>query len=342
MSGKIKFNWPIVGQEKIKKFLQTGIANKTLAHAYLFHGPEKVGKAHLARIFAASIVCENFAKGQADSVLPCGQCDPCRQFAKGIYPDLYWLDRRLNEKGEKKADISVEQIRELIEKISMRAFLNNYKIVVIPEAHCLNKAAGNCLLKTLEEPTVQTVIILISPTLSQLLPTIRSRCQALKFLPVSKNLIYDYLIEKGANRNLALELASAACGRPTVAEQFLDSPEQRLEFFASGRDWLKVLSMSAVEKFKFVESFLKKNEEDDRIVDQLSIFSSIARDVLLGRIYKSELASNAGLEKEIAEAALKADPAALRKLSAEIEMTKIRLKQNISPRLVLENLLLNI
>lgn len=338
----MKFNWPIVGQDKIKKFLQTGIANKTLAHAYLFHGPEKVGKAHLAKVFAASIVCEKFAKGQADAVLPCGQCDPCRQFAKGIYPDLYWIERPLSEKGEKKADICVEQIRELIEKISMRAFLNNYKIVVIPEAHCLNQAASNCLLKTLEEPTVQTVIILISPTLSQLLPTIRSRCQALKFLPVSKNLIYDCLIEKGANRNLALELASASGGRPAVALQLLDSPEKREEFFASVRDWLKVLSMNALEKFKFVENFLKKNEEDDRIIDQLSIFSSVARDVMLGCIYKSELASNAALEKEIAEIARQTDASALRRLAAEIEKTKIYIRQNISPRLALENLLLNI
>lgn len=341
MPEKFQFNWPVIGHEKIKKILQSSIASKSLAHAYLFHGPEKVGKTHLAEIFAASIICENFSRGSQNSILPCGQCDPCRQFGKRIYPDLYFVERQNNEKGEKRADIRVEQIRELIEKISKRAFLNNYKFVIISEAQYLNPAASNCLLKTLEEPTAQTVIILICPAVSRLLPTIKSRCQSFKFLSVSKNLIYDYLIKKGANRNLSVELASIAAGRPSVAMQYFVAPDKRAEFLASSRGWLSVFNQSALEKFKFVENFIKNNENNDVIIEKLSDFSVITRDIMLARVYKNELIVNAPLEKEISEIADKFDFDSLNWLIAEIEKTKIRIRQNVNPKLTLENLLLN-
>ena len=91
----------------------------------------------------------------------------------------------MNEKtNSRKSVISVSQIRELQEKINKRAFLNSYKIVIIPEAECLNQESGNALLKTLEEPTAKTVIILIATSKENVLPTIISRCQKFKFLPV--------------------------------------------------------------------------------------------------------------------------------------------------------------
>jgi len=202
MSKEINFDWPIVGHDKIKGFLQTTIRNNVLSHAFIFEGPAQVGKTLTAKLFANSIVCDGFENLKEEKVtLPCHRCDACRQFSKNMHPDFYVLEREINEKtGVKKNFITVAQIRALQEKINKRAFLNSYKIVLIPEAQYLNQEASNCLLKTLEEPAARTIMILITPNRDALLPTIQSRCQVLKFLPIIKERIYEYLLAQGANK----------------------------------------------------------------------------------------------------------------------------------------------
>ncbi|MFH0988168.1 MAG: DNA polymerase III subunit delta', partial [Parcubacteria group bacterium] len=314
--------------------------NGKMNHAYLFYGPEKVGKTATAKLFAKSVLCEN-SKGNGP--VPCDECSTCRQFEKGTYADLYWLERATDEKtGERKDVIIVEQVRDLIDRISKRAFLNNYKIVIIPEAQFMNAGASNCLLKTLEEPTVKTIIILIGPSKSSFLPTIVSRCQSLQFLPVNRDAIYDSLVSDGVNRSAARELAAAALGRPTIAKKFLAEPETWQKFQTDAKELVTVLSLDAAGKFKWVDSLIKKGLADDEVIAKLDSLERVSRDILLAGNRNQGEASNLLIENEISSATNNFSVNQLTGFVRRIEKTKRFIRQNVNVRFALENLLLNI
>jgi DNA polymerase-3 subunit delta' len=342
MSKQINFDWPIVGHGKIKGFLQTLIKNQSLAHAFIFEGPSQVGKTLTAKLFANSILCDGFESTKEDKVsLPCHKCEACREFSKNMYPDFYVLEREINEKtGEKKNFITVPQIRILLEKISKRAFLNSYKIVLIPEAQYLNQEASNCLLKTLEEPAARTIIILITQNRDALLPTIQSRCQVLKFLPITKDEIYEYLLSQGANRSEAKELAGLAQGRPTVAMHYYFEREELLELKRENQNLLGLFESNATQRFKSVGALLEKNDTDDKAMALLQRLTLLVRDLILVNSYNQDFLTNIYLEDELQRVAKRYSLDKLKSIAEEIEKTGQYIRQNVSPRFALENLVL--
>ncbi|MBU1131716.1 DNA polymerase III subunit delta' [Patescibacteria group bacterium] len=345
MSGKFEFDWPVVGQTKVKTYLQKSISNGSFSHAYLFYGPSKIGKTLTAKLFANTILCEKYQtinQSEQPRKIPCHECDACRQFAKNIYPDIYWVEREINEKTkEKKANITVAQIRATQEKINKRSFLNSYKIVIIPEAERMNKEACNSLLKTLEEPSARTVLILIASTKETLLPTILSRCQLFKFMPLTRDEIYDYLLAQGASRTQAKEMASAAQGRPTVAMKFLADAEKWSQYKSDNSVFLEILSASVVERFKYIDDFVQKktNEEILAVLDQ---WMSVARDILLAQTYNNEMISNIYLDELLKKNSIRFSSDKLADLISRMEQTKKYLRQNINSKFALENLIINI
>jgi len=345
MIAEMNFNWPIIGHDKLKKNLQTGIRNQSMAHAYLFYGPKKVGKTLTAKFFAKSILCENYRKrfyGKAgDDTTPCGQCSACRQVENRIYPDLYFLERESAKKSGVKQQISVSQVRDLLTRINKRSFLNSYKVVIIPEAEYLSVQAANSLLKTLEEPFAKTVIILIAGEKRNILPTILSRSRILKFLPVARTAIYDYLVEKGANRELAKELSFMAHGRPTVAMKLFTDKELLREYRQMNKEILGLLKNDVIEKFKQIEQHTKKGQDKEKIQQKLTYLTGLLRDVLLVKNYKRELLANPYLEEELSVFAEQKSTGELCRLIYGAEQAKEYIKANINSRLVLENLLLN-
>jgi DNA polymerase-3 subunit delta' len=338
----MKFNWPVIGHDNIKTILQKNMLSGSVGHAYLFFGPEKVGKTYLAKLFAQSLICENYNKKNLleDAVVPCGQCSACKQIERGVYPDIYYLERELKEKSEeKKANITVAQVRELIDKINMHSFSNSYKIVIVPEAETFGIEASNALLKTLEEPTEKTVIILIAKTKELILPTVQSRCQLIKFSPIKRDDIYDYLIASNANREEALELAALAQGRPTVALKLLRDTEFRQKCFDDSAAWLEVLSKGGVERFKFSEKYFKADPSDDDIIESFQKLSSVVRDLLLIKTYQPDLIANQKDKKRLEILAQKYSEPEICRLLVTIERAKKLIWQNISPRLVMETML---
>jgi DNA polymerase-3 subunit delta' len=319
----MKFNWPVIGHDNIKTILQKNMLSGSVGHAYLFFGPEKVGKTYLAKLFAQSLICENYNKKNLleDAVVPCGQCSACKQIERGVYPDIYYLERELKEKSEeKKANITVAQVRELIDKINMHSFSNSYKIVIVPE-------------------TEKTVIILIAKTKELILPTVQSRCQLIKFSPIKRDDIYDYLIASNANREEALELAALAQGRPTVALKLLRDTEFRQKCFDDSAAWLEVLSKGGVERFKFSEKYFKADPSDDDIIESFQKLSSVVRDLLLIKTYQPDLIANQKDKKRLEILAQKYSEPEICRLLVTIERAKKLIWQNISPRLVMETML---
>jgi len=183
-------NWGIIGHEKQVNFLQKSIKKKRLSHAYLFIGPEGVGKLTIALAFAKALECED---GRDEDF--CGHCQSCLAIEKGNHPDVHLISP---ESG--KEEISIAQIKKLCRDFTLSALSGLYKIGVIQGADLLGRAAANAFLKTLEEPLGKAIFILTSSSES-ILPTISSRCQILKFPSLS-------IVKVDARENLIKDLIS--------------------------------------------------------------------------------------------------------------------------------------
>jgi len=228
-----KFNWSILGHRSIVWYLQHSILSNRLNHAYLFIGPSSVGKTSVAECFISSLLCQatHHQKDNKVKVYPCKECQSCQQYFKNLHPDIFLVELQSNEKTQKEnKNISIDQIRTLQNKLSKRSFLNSYKVAVIFNAELMTIEAGNSLLKTLEEPSKETIIILITSDINKIPDTVISRCQTVKFLPVSRDEILKYIVKKGVDKQKANMLASLASGRPGIVLKMLEEAGQLTDY----------------------------------------------------------------------------------------------------------------
>lgn len=180
-----------------------------LAHALLITGPAGIGKLQLANVFTQSLLC---AEPHADG-LACGQCHACSLFAAGNHPDVF----RLSPEDDSKV-IKIDQVRALIEKITLSSHYGRHKVVILNPADAMNIAAANALLKTLEEPPSDTVLLLITNRPSFLPATIRSRCQSLRLALPPTEMALSWLTAQLDNPQDAAVLLGLAAGAPLAAE----------------------------------------------------------------------------------------------------------------------------
>ncbi|MCV6591218.1 MAG: DNA polymerase III subunit delta' [Marinobacterium sp.] len=158
-----------------------------LPHALLINGPEGVGKAVFARAFSTYLLCQQRADGRA-----CGYCKNCQlSQSDGGHPDLYVL-----EPEERGKPVRVDQVRELTNFVYSTAQQGGYRLVIIGPAHDMNVAASNALLKTLEEPGQETILLLLTHRLGQVMPTIRSRCQRVDIASPSLEVSVPWVAQK--------------------------------------------------------------------------------------------------------------------------------------------------
>ena len=161
--------------------LKTAVLSGRMAHAYLFCGPRGVGKTTAARVLAKTINCLNLQpSGEA-----CNECESCKAFNEGRSFNIFELDAASNN--------SVEDIRTLIEQVSIAPVLGRYKVYIIDEVHMLSQAAFNAFLKTLEEPPSYAIFILATTEKHKILPTILSRCQIYDFKRITVSDIAHHL-----------------------------------------------------------------------------------------------------------------------------------------------------
>lgn len=196
-----------------------------LHHALLLHGAPGIGKLQFARQLSAALFCES----PDSSGLACGQCVSCGWMANGAHPD--WrlvlpeaLDPDFVPARSKKpsSEIKAEQVRPLSRFLAVGAHRNGWKIVLIYPAHRMNYVTANGLLKTLEEPGVQTLLMLVTSQPHALAATIRSRCHQLRLPSPSANEAVDWLVTAGLDDRAAASAAYAAAGSPLRALNFAD------------------------------------------------------------------------------------------------------------------------
>lgn len=171
----------VAGQSVIVRTLKNALANDKLAHAYLFAGPRGTGKTTMARLLAKALDCEEGVGKQ------CNHCSNCVSISEGTHPDVIEIDAASNN--------GVDQVRELIEKVTYAPIKGRYKVYIIDEVHMMTDAAFNALLKTIEEPPERVIFILCTTEPYKVLPTILSRCQRFDFGKIPEEDMEKKLIE---------------------------------------------------------------------------------------------------------------------------------------------------
>ena len=205
----------IVGQTHIKKALSNAIELNKIAHAYLFTGPRGTGKTSTARILAKSLNCVN-----GPTVTPCEECESCKAITNTVPIDVIEMDAASNR--------SVDDAREILEKVNYAPVHGKYKIYIIDEVHMLTDAAFNALLKTLEEPPQNVIFILATTEAHKVLPTIISRCQRYDFKRITTNDIIEHLKKIAQKENIKISdgaisvIAKSAAGGMRDSLSLLD------------------------------------------------------------------------------------------------------------------------
>ena len=225
--------------------LQQRRAKGRLAHALMFIGPAGIGKHQLAERFAQSLLC---AQPHADGQ-PCGQCHACSLYAAGTHPDLFRLSPEEDSKN-----IRIDQIRALIERISLSSHYGRHKVVILNPADAMNIAAANALLKTLEEPPADTILLLITDRPSFLPATIRSRCQTLRLALPARDEAQAWLATQLGNPEEAAVLLALAGGAPLAAQDLAEEQLARRQEMLNG--WQQLAS-GKVDPVKLAADWVK-------------------------------------------------------------------------------------
>lgn len=205
--------------EPVWQQLLARISNGTLPHALLLSGGHGIGKREFAVQLAQLLLCESFhAKSVDEHALPCGHCQACALNKAGTHPDF-----KLVEPESEGKIISIDQIRGLSEFVGLKSHYGLGQVAIIHPAEKMNKFAANSLLKTLEEPTASSLIILVTSQPSALLPTIRSRCQQIPFQQPSPDTTIQWLKSNTATSDDAhvRSMLQLAGGGPLEAMHYL-------------------------------------------------------------------------------------------------------------------------
>lgn len=317
----------IQGQEKAIHILQCAIQNRHIAHAYLFAGPEGVGKKQTALALAQYLNC---AAPDLNTFTSCGNCPSCIQSVSGSQPDILMLE-------PDGASIKIEQIRTLLSKVSLRSYENAYKVIIINDAHLMTEQAANCLLKTLEEPTDNTVFILITAQVQNLPVTILSRCQQISFHLLSPSVIQDILQKLHPERQSQIGLVTAlAKGSVSTAENLLANEEiagARQEFYDL---LIKLHQMRPAQIIGWCEQWDKNKKMVKALLelgqlwyhDALMVNTSGQMTLLVNQDYLAPLKSQ------------KIAPQQLLQILQYFQTGMVQLESNASPRLIMEIVLL--
>ncbi len=255
-------------QDRAIDILQRAFKSGKWAHAYIFAGPEGIGKFKTAREWAKLLLCKEpiIEDSFADS---CGSCKSCTLFDTGANPDFAHIYKELleftkdNASKKTPVDLSIDVVREfLVAKASARPTISKRKVFVISEAERLNNSSQNCLLKVLEEPPEYCCIVLLCTRLEKLLPTTKSRCQTIRFGPIDESRIIDKLKEKGLEKEPAQYFARLSEGSIGEAYQWAQLELASVELYKV-KKWLidSLVSYELADTLELAQQILTESKK---------------------------------------------------------------------------------
>lgn len=332
----------VVGHRRAKQLLEAALRGRP-GHAYLIAGPEAVGKTTLARTFAQALECEARAEER-----PCARCRSCRLFAAGAHPDFREIDRTTGQEERRSAraarNIPIEAVRGLQHDASLTAHLGGYKVYLIVGAEDLSLGAMDALLKTLEEPAPNVVIVLTATDVGLLPATVVSRCQVVKLGLVPTDEIATALVERhGLDADRADLIAHVAAGRPGRALDLAAGADGLAERAEKLGELVQLDAGTKTERLKGAEKLAQTHSRSPENTERwLELLLLWWRDVLLVRAGCEELVVNRdrldALRKRAAGLSVGQAHRALR----AIEQTNQYLAENVQARIALEYLLLSL
>lgn len=317
----------IIGHSKQIETLRQGLMTGRLHHAYLFVGPDGVGKRTIAMGLAQALHC-----GQQHPDF-CGHCPNCTAIQNHNHPDVRFVEPLPGKK-----DISIQQVRGIEKELIYRSFSSGKKVAIFNPASLMNRPAQNALLKTLEEPPQNCLLILIAASGGMLLPTVRSRCLRLSFAPLSRDAIIAFLTsKKGKATEEAEFLAALSDGSLGAAEDI-----ERQGGVEERRLWLKMLASLKAGNYRAgldASEVLAANRED--ALKFLQWAGSWYRDCLtwsltgdLHRIVNLDMIS------EITQPLARADVPSWLTLFDKAARAAEQIRRNLNRRMVIEDFLL--
>ena len=319
----------IIGQESIKKHLQTAIKTGNLSHAYIINGEYGSGRQTIASALAKTIQCQS----KTDDTDACGVCTSCKQAESHNHPDIKYITHD-------NTSISVNDIREQLNNdISIKPYSSEYKIYIIPDANKMTEQAQNALLKTIEEPPVYAIIILLTENCDSLLPTIRSRCVTLTMNPVEKDKICTYLENKFQLEPEQAQIAANYCqGNIGKAIRFASSSD----FIEMKNQVLKLLkNLDSMDIASIIDTIKEFSTHKNDINDYLDLMLLWYRDVLMFKVTKdANLLLYSDEYSAISEQATKRDYENIENIIAAIDKAKVRLKANVNFDVTIELMIL--
>jgi DNA polymerase-3 subunit delta' len=370
-------------QDKAVGILQRAYAAGKVPHAYIFVGQDGVGRFATAKAFAKLLLCKKptTENGFADpsfataaSPLPlrrvdsCGVCESCRAFGAGSHPDFNYVYKELLEftrDGKDKTtpvEFPIDVVREfIVEKAPVKPTLSDRRIFIVSEGEKLNTESQNCLLKTLEEPPEYCCIILLCTRLEELLPTIKSRCQIVRFGPVDEKKILDRLKDSGIEKTQAEYFARLAEGSIGQACQWAQLEAEGANFYETKKELINDLSnfeladvLNVARKFpdkaKEIAAVWTKLEPNVSRTDinrkaqkiLIRIVISALSDAMKLKLMGTEKTINFDQQEQIKKLAERFEPEQAAARIADACKSMVQIDANVNERLIFEQLLLNL
>ncbi|OOB78988.1 MAG: hypothetical protein BEN19_08390 [Epulopiscium sp. Nuni2H_MBin003] len=318
----------IVGHELIKKYFKKVLDKKNISHSYIFYGQTGVGKHTMARMVAKSLLCE-----QNPFDTPCEECKSCFMINSNNNPDLIEINKDTQI-------IKIESIKEkLIKNINIKPYFGKYKIYIISDADTLQADSQNAILKTIEEPPIYAIIILMTTSIDKLLPTIQSRCIPVYFNNLtyeevtifSKNLLFDM-----SYQDIYIKFANGSIGK---LKNLIDNPDF-LPLRAMSVKYLSDISSAGLPKLYGIIDELVENK--DKLNTLLDYWLLWYRDIFL---YKRIQTTDLYYSDYLNEIICACNNISYSKISSDINTinnAKVDINKNVYLLLVIENLLLKL
>ena len=303
----------IIGHKKQKDFLIKIALSDQIPHAFIFSGVDKIGKTSIALAFSKLILCSNNG---------CNDCRTCADIDKNVFPDLCFISSQNN-------NIEIEKIRSIREFLNLKSYNSKKKIAIIENAHLMGVDGQNSILKILEEPPKDSIIILVTSFPEMILATIKSRVQKIDFNGVSRKEIEEYLILKGADKKEAEEIGMFSSGKIGKAIELLENKEEK-EFFLETMKTIRFLMGQGFEKrFEYVKNIY---EDKEKVAEILNIFERFMRRIMFLKLYNKE-------DNDFKSYSL----LRIKDIIEEIQKTKYYFNNtNTNKKLLLENLMIKI
>lgn len=316
----------IIGQDRAIRFLTQMLQKRSIPHALLFTGIDGIGKRKTAVALGMSLNCLS-----PGGVSACGECLSCKKVISGSHPDI------ITVKPEG-TFIKIDQIRTLSRELRFAPLEGNQRIVIINDAHAMNLEASNAILKILEEPPKNTILILTAGQTTDLLPTIVSRCQQIAFRPIPYDKVAEILVDlRGIDRETAKTLA--VCTEGSLGKALSVDGGEWTIWRSSLLDRISSLSMKSIQPVLALADALSRDK--NRLPDALDMLMTWFRDALMYKVSPERIINKDLMDKVQHSSTGRSVDELLEKVEV-VHSAQTAISRNSNPRLTLEVMMIRL